>query len=91
MSTRAGESIQIHYEGLGLPDYFPDKIYLHLRSTAKLELRKTYAEDRASEKLMCPSGLNRACDTPSCGKLLKPVLPPLLGNWEWGPRLIAVY
>ena len=39
LSTRAGESIQIHYEGLGLPEYFPDKIYLHLRSTAKLELR----------------------------------------------------
>ena len=39
LSTRAGESIQIHYEGLGLPDYFPDKIYLHLRSTAKSELR----------------------------------------------------
>ena len=39
LSTRAGESIQVHFEGLGLPDYFPDKIFLHLRSTSKLELR----------------------------------------------------
>ena len=39
LATRAGESIQVHYEGLGLPTYFPDKIFIHLRSTAKLELR----------------------------------------------------
>ena len=91
VATRAGESIQVHYENLGLPQYFPDKIFIHLRSTSKLELRKAYAEDRASEKLKCPSGLNRACDTPGCGKLLKPVLPPFVGNCDWGPRLIAVY
>ena len=46
-------------------------------------------EDRASEKLMCPSRVQLG-DTPGCGKLLKPVLPPLVGNCEWGPRLIAV-
>ena len=39
LATRAGESIQVHYEGLGLPNYFPDKIFIHLRSTSKLELR----------------------------------------------------
>ena len=39
ISTRTGESMQVHFEGLGLPDYFPDKILLHLRSTSKLELR----------------------------------------------------
>ena len=75
-----------------MTDYFPDKIFLHLRSTCKLELRKTYAEDRATEKVKCPSqAIPKPGDTPGCGKLLKPVLPPLLGNWEWGPRLIAVY
>ena len=39
LSTRAGESIQIHFENLGLGDVFPDKIYLTIRSTCKLELR----------------------------------------------------
>ena len=39
LATRAGESIQVHYENLGLPGYFPDKIFLHLRSTSKLEIR----------------------------------------------------
>ena len=39
LSTRAGESIQAHFEGLGVPNWFPDKIFLHLRSTSKLELR----------------------------------------------------
>ena len=43
VSTRAGESIQVHYEGLGLAGYFPDKIYLHIRSTSKLELRTSSA------------------------------------------------
>ena len=39
LATRAGESIQVHYEGLGLPEYHPDKIFLHIRSTSKLEIR----------------------------------------------------
>ena len=39
LATRSGESIQVHYENLGLPGYFPDKIFLHIRSTVKLELR----------------------------------------------------
>jgi hypothetical protein len=39
LSTRAGESLQCHFEHLGLSGYFPDKIWLHIRSTAKLELR----------------------------------------------------
>ena len=39
LSTRAGESIQVHFEGLGLADHYPDKIYLTIRSTCKLELR----------------------------------------------------
>ena len=43
LSTRSGESIQVHYEHLGLSDYFPDKIWLHIRSTAKLELRTSSA------------------------------------------------
>ena len=43
MSTRAGESIQLHFENLGLVDYFPDKIYLTIRSTSKLELRTASA------------------------------------------------
>ena len=47
-------------------------------------------EDSISEKLMDASQAMPG-DTPGCGKLLKPVLPPLVGNCEWGPRLIAVY
>ena len=43
LSTRAGESIQVHFEGLGMADYFPDKIYLTIRSTSKLELRTASA------------------------------------------------
>ena len=43
LSTRAGESIQLHFTDLGLVDYFPDKIYLTIRSTSKLELRTASA------------------------------------------------
>ncbi len=43
LSTRAGESIQLHFTDLGLVDYFPDKIDLTIRSTSKLELRTASA------------------------------------------------
>ena len=43
MSTRAGESIQLHFENIGLGTYFPDKIYLTIRSTSELELRTASA------------------------------------------------
>ncbi len=43
LSSRAGESIQVHFENLGLPDYFPDKLFLHLRATKKLETRTASA------------------------------------------------
>ena len=39
LAARSGESIQVHFENLGVSSYFPDKIFLHIRSTAKLELR----------------------------------------------------
>ena len=39
LATRAGESIQVHFEHLGLPGYHPDKIFLHVRSTSRLEIR----------------------------------------------------
>ena len=39
LATRAGESLQVHFENLGLPGYHPDKIFLHIRSTSKLEIR----------------------------------------------------
>ena len=43
LSTRAGASIQIHFEGLGTAGYFPDKVWLTIRSTSKLELRTASA------------------------------------------------
>ena len=43
LSTRAGESIQLHFENLGTTEYYPDKIYLTIRSTSKLELRTASA------------------------------------------------
>ena len=92
VATRAGESIQVHFENLGLPAYHPDKIFLHIRSTSKLEIRKTFADDRDAEKVMIPSqAITKPGDAPRCGELLKPVLPPFAGNCDWGPRLIAVY
>ena len=39
LATRAGESLQVHFENLGLPGYHPDKIFMHIRSTSKLEIR----------------------------------------------------
>ena len=78
----------MHYEGLGLPNYFPDKIFIHLRSTSKLELRKAYAEDRASEKLKCPSQAMPG-DTPGCGKPAKVVGTTPFGKPLGGTRVMT--
>ena len=92
VATRAGESIQVHYEGLGLPEYHPDKIFLHIRSTSKLEIRKPFADDSQPEKgKLASQVITKPGDAPRCGELLKPVLPPFVGNCDWEPRLIAVY
>ena len=53
---------------------------------------KGLARDSWPEKgTPASQAITKPGDTPGCGKLLKPVLPPLVGNCEWGPRLIAVH
>ena len=39
MTTRAGESIMAIFANAGTDQIYPEKIYMHLRSSAKLELR----------------------------------------------------
>ena len=39
MTTRAGESIMAIFANAGTEHIYPEKIYMHLRSSAKLELR----------------------------------------------------
>ena len=62
-----------------------------LSSAAQGELTGLALKREAEKAMYIPSqAITKPGDTPGCGKLLKPVLPPLVGNCEWGPRLIAV-